>query len=49
MGSELDEEVGVVGTEEDEEKDLPPVQHKAWEASRPRVRAMNEVLGVERT
>ena len=33
----------VVETEEDKEDDLPPVLHKAWEASR--LRALNEVLG----
>ena len=42
MGSVLDEEVEVVGAEEE---NLPPVLHKAWEASR--VGALNEVLGVE--
>ena len=45
VGSVLDEEVVVVRTEEGEEEDLPPVLHKAWEASR--VRALNEVLGIE--
>ena len=30
---------------EEEQANLPPMQHKAWEA--PKVRAMNEVLGVE--
>ena len=34
VGSGLDEEVEVVGTEEDEEENLPLVLHKAWEASR---------------
>ena len=35
----------VVETEEDKEDDLPPVLHKAWEASR--LRALNRVRGVE--
>ena len=30
-----------------EEEDLPPVQHKAWEASSLRLRALNEVVSVE--
>ena len=41
----LDEKVGAAGAEEVEEENLPPVLHKAWEA--PRLRALNEVLGVE--
>ena len=35
----------VEADEEDMEEDLPPVLHKAYEA--PRLRALNEVLGVE--
>ena len=44
VGSVLDEEVEVVGAVEGGEEDLPPVQHKAWEA--PRLRALNEVLAL---
>ena len=43
VSSGLDEKVEVVGAEEDEEENLPPVLHKAWDA--PRLRALNEVLG----
>ena len=45
VGSGLDEKVEAVGAEDVEEEHLPPVLHKAWEASR--LRALNEVLGVE--
>jgi hypothetical protein len=41
----LDGKVEAAGAEEVEEEDLPPVQHKAWEAKR--LRALNEVLSVE--
>ena len=47
MGSVLDEEVEVVEAEEDKEGGLSHVLHKAWEASRLSLRALNGVLGVE--
>ena len=40
-----DGKVEAAGAEEVEEENLPPVQHRAWEA--PRLRALNEVLSVE--
>ena len=41
--SVLDGEMEVVENEEDKDENLPPVLHKAWEASR--LRALNDVLG----